>query len=69
MAKGCAGAAVAVTTSKKAPQAVVVKDVEPSEVLSTHRPCLDRFLIYGTEAIRGPQLTVFFIYNKHVGTK
>ncbi len=38
MTKGCAEDAVAATTSKKAPQAVVVKDFEPSEVLSTHMP-------------------------------
>ncbi len=40
MTKRCAGDAVAAATSKKAPQAVVVKDFEPSEALSTHRPRL-----------------------------
>ncbi len=40
LTKGCAGGAVAAATSKKAPQAVAVKDSEPSEVLSAHRPCL-----------------------------
>ncbi len=34
--KGCAGDAVA--TLKEAPQAVAVKDFEPSEVLHRHRP-------------------------------
>ncbi len=38
LSKGCAGDAVA--TLKEAPHAVVVKDCEPSEALSTHRPCL-----------------------------
>ncbi len=38
--KGGAGKAAVVAASKKAPQAVVVKDFEPLEVLSTHRPCL-----------------------------
>ncbi len=37
---GCAGDAVAAAASKKPPQAVVVKDFEPSEVLNTHRPRL-----------------------------
>ncbi len=37
MTKGCAGDAVAAATSKKAPQAVVVEDFTPSEVLNTHR--------------------------------
>ncbi len=40
MTKGCAGDSVAAAASKKAPQAVVVKDFEPSEVLDTHRPRL-----------------------------
>ncbi len=40
MTEGCAGDAVAVAASKKAPQAVVVKDFETSEVLNTHRPRL-----------------------------
>ncbi len=38
MTKRGARDAVAAATSKKAPQAVVVKDFELSEVLSTHRP-------------------------------
>ncbi len=38
LTEGCAGDAVAAAVSKKAPQAVVVKDFEPSEVLNTHRP-------------------------------
>ncbi len=38
LAKGCAGDAVA--PLKEAPQAVVVKDFEPSEVLNTNRPRL-----------------------------
>ncbi len=33
----CARDAVAAAASKKAPQAVVVKDFEPSDVLNTHR--------------------------------
>ncbi len=41
MTKRCAGDAVAAATSKKAPYAVVVKDFEPSEVLSTRRPRLE----------------------------
>ncbi len=40
MTEGCAGDAVAAAASKKVPQAVVVKDFEPSEVLNTHRPRL-----------------------------
>ncbi len=40
LTKGCAGDVVAAATSKKASQSVVVKDFEPSEVLSAHRPCL-----------------------------
>ncbi len=40
LTKRCTGDAVAAPTSKKAPQAVVVKDFEPSEVLNTHRPRL-----------------------------
>ncbi len=40
MTEGCAGDAVAAAASKKAPQAVVVKDFEPSEVLNAHRPRL-----------------------------
>ncbi len=37
LTKGCTGDAVAAAASKKAPEAVVVKDFEPSEVLKTHR--------------------------------
>ncbi len=37
---GCAGDAVTAVLSKKAPQAVVVKDFEPLEILNTHRPRL-----------------------------
>ncbi len=40
MTERCAGDAVAAATSKKVLQAVVVKDFEPSEALSTHRPRL-----------------------------
>ncbi len=40
MTEGCAGDAVAAAASKKAPQAVVVKDFEPSEVLKTYGPSL-----------------------------
>ncbi len=40
MTKRCAGDAVAAVTSKKAPQAFVGEDFEPSEVLNTHRPRL-----------------------------
>ncbi len=40
MTEGCAGDAVAVALSKKAPQAVVVKNFEPSKVHNTHRPRL-----------------------------
>ncbi len=40
MTKGFGGDAVAAATSEKTPQAVVVKDFKPSEVLSTHRPRL-----------------------------
>ncbi len=40
MRKVCAGGAVAAATPKKAPQAVVVKDFEPSKVLGTNRSCL-----------------------------
>ncbi len=35
MTEGCAGDAGAAAASKKAPQAVVVKDFEASEVLNT----------------------------------
>ncbi len=38
LTEGCAGDAVAAAASTKAPQAVVVKDFEPSELLNTHRP-------------------------------
>ncbi len=38
LTEGCAGDAGAVAASKKAPQAVVVKDFKPSEVLNTPRP-------------------------------
>ncbi len=38
--EGCAGDTVAAAASKKAPQAVVVEDFEPPEVLNTHRPRL-----------------------------
>ncbi len=56
LTKGYASDTVAASTSKKAPQAVVAKDFEPSEVLSTHRPrlagveqtCLDQGLITAT---------------------
>ncbi len=40
LTKVCAGDAVAAAASEQATHAVVVKDFEPSEVLSTHRPCL-----------------------------
>ncbi len=35
--EGCTWNEVAAAASKKAPQAVVVKDFEPSEFLNTHR--------------------------------
>ncbi len=40
LTNGYAGDAVAAAASEKAPHAVVVKDFELSEVLSTHRPCI-----------------------------
>ncbi len=40
LTKRCTGDAVAAAASEKAPQAVIVKDFEPSEVLNTHRPRL-----------------------------
>ncbi len=40
LTKKCAGDAVAAAISKKAPQAVVIKDFKPSEVRDTHRPRL-----------------------------
>ncbi len=53
LTEGCADDVVAAAASKKAPQAVVVKDSESSEVLTTHTPRLaaveqnrpDQFLI------------------------
>ncbi len=38
--EGCAGDAVAVVASEKAPQSVVVKVFEPPEVVNTHMPRL-----------------------------
>ncbi len=40
MTGGCADDAVAAAASKKAPQAVDVKDFKPSEVLNTQTPRL-----------------------------
>ncbi len=45
LTEGCAGDAVAAAASKKALQAVVAKDFEPSEVLNTHRPRLAPWIL------------------------
>ncbi len=59
LTEGCAGDVVAAAASKNAPQAVVVKDFEPSEAFSTQNSCLaavewnrpDQGLVYAALAL------------------